>query len=338
VNIVTRKLTFGFLYDFRNPPEWRRPWADLYAETLEFIAWSESAGFDGAWVPEHHVAEDGYMPAPLVALSAIAARTSTIKIGPAVALAPLYHPVRFAEECAVLDILSNGRLEIALAIGYRKRETDAYGVDFTHRGSRFDEFLQIVSKLWAGETVSFEGQYYTVKNAALMPPPTRGHIPLYIGGFADKALERVAKYGDGYFGDEKLSDRYKAKLRALGKDPEMARIRIPGLFLAVAHDPQQAMEELAPYYHYVNNAYGAWANEDRGFGSESALEPMTMEQFKASGIVQILTPGEAIDRFRAMQARMAVEHVMMAMPAGFAPAKFVKYAEVFAREVIPAFR
>ena len=118
----------------------------------------------------------------------------------------------------------------------------------------------------------------------------------------------------------------------------MARVRIPGLFLVVAHDPGQAMEELAPHYHYVNNAYGAWANEDKAFGSETAtLKPMTMEQFKASGIVQILTPGEAIDRFKAMQARMPIEHIMMAMPAGLAPAKFVKYAEVFAREVIPAF-
>jgi alkanesulfonate monooxygenase SsuD/methylene tetrahydromethanopterin reductase-like flavin-dependent oxidoreductase (luciferase family) len=187
--------------------------------------------------------------------------------------------------------------------------------------------------------VSFEGRYYSVKNASLMPPPTRGHIPLYIGGSADKALEWVAQHGDGYFSEEMQCDRYKPKLRALGKDPEMAHVRIPGLFLAVAHDPEQAMEELAPHYHYVNNAYGAWANEDRAFGCETAtLKSMTMEQFKAGGIVQILTPGEAIDRFKAMQARMPIEHIMMAMPAGLAPAKFVKYPEVFAREVTPAFR
>ena len=94
--------------------------------------------------------------------------------------------------------------------------------------------------------MSFEGRYYSVKNASLMPPPTRGHIPLYIGGSADKALEWVAQHGDGYFGEEMQCDRYKPKLRALGKDPEMAHVRIPGLFLAVAHDPEQAMEELAP--------------------------------------------------------------------------------------------
>ncbi len=116
------KLSFGYLYDFRNPEQWRRPWNSLYQETLDVVAWSETAGFGGAWVPEHHGADDGYMPVPNLALAAMAARTTIIRIGAAVAIAPLYHPVRFAEECAILDILSNGRLETALAIGYRRRE------------------------------------------------------------------------------------------------------------------------------------------------------------------------------------------------------------------------
>src|ERR1700741_818129 len=175
---------------------------------LDLIAWTEGAGFAGAWIPEHHGAEDGYMPSPLVALAAAAARTKTIKLGSAVALAPLYHPVRFAEDCAVLEILADGRLEMALAIGYRRRETEAYGVDFTTRGRRFDEFLEIVRGLWAGETVPFEGPHYTGKDAVTRPPAPRGRIPLYIGGFAEKALARVAKYADGYFGNEEVCAAY----------------------------------------------------------------------------------------------------------------------------------
>jgi alkanesulfonate monooxygenase SsuD/methylene tetrahydromethanopterin reductase-like flavin-dependent oxidoreductase (luciferase family) len=332
-------LTFGYLYDFRNPPPWRRGWEDLYAETLDFIGWSESVGFEGAWVPEHHLAEDGYMPSPTVALAAIAARTKTLRLGSAIALAPLYHPVRFAEECAVLDILSNGRLEMALAIGYRRRETNAYGVDFSTRGRRFDEFLEIVRRLWAGETVSFEGKHYNVKDASIMPRSPRGQIPLYIGGFADKALERIAKYADGYFGNEEFCDQYAEKLRAQGKDPAAAGIRIQGLFVMVARDPERAMHEVAPYFHYVNNTYGAWLNEDRasGVGDAALLKPMTLEEFKASGVLRILTPGQAIDFFKAMQTRIPVEHFMMMLPAGLPPAKFVEYAEVFAKEVIPAF-
>jgi alkanesulfonate monooxygenase SsuD/methylene tetrahydromethanopterin reductase-like flavin-dependent oxidoreductase (luciferase family) len=338
---VKRKMTFGYLYDFRNPPEWRKPWADLYAQTLEFITWSESIGFEGAWVPEHHGAEDGYVPSPLVVLAAIAARTKTIKLGSAIALAPLYHPVRFAEECAVLDILSNGRLEIAVAVGYRRREAQAYGVDFSSRGRRTDEFLEIVRRLWAGETFSYEGKHFTLKNASIVPTPTRGRIPLYLGGFTDKALERTAKYGDGYFGNMEICDLYAQKLRAGGKDPASARIRIQGLFVLVAHDPHKAMHELAPYFHYVNNAYGTWLNEDRastGFGAETLLKPMTLEAFKASGILRILTPSQAIEMFNGMLSKAPVEHFMMMMPAGLPPSKFAEYAEVFAKEVMPAFR
>ena len=337
---MKRKLTFGYLYDFRNPQPWRRPWADLYAQTLEFISWTETIGFEGAWVPEHHAAEDGYAPSPLVILAAIAARTRNIKIGSAIALAPLYHPVRFAEECAVLDILSNGRLEMALAIGYRRREAEAFGVDFSTRGRRTDEFLEIVRRLWAGETFSYAGKHFTLQNASIVPTPLRRRIPLYIGGFTDKALERTAKYGDGYFGNEEVCDLYAAKLRALGKDPEQGKVRIQGLFTLVAQDPGKALEEVAPYYHYVNNAYGQWLDEDRAAtGLDGALlKPMTLEAFKASGILRILTPGQAIDTFNNMLAKAPVEHFMMMAPPGLPFAKLSEYAQLFAKEVIPAFQ
>jgi alkanesulfonate monooxygenase SsuD/methylene tetrahydromethanopterin reductase-like flavin-dependent oxidoreductase (luciferase family) len=338
---VNQKLSFGYLCDFRNPQPWRRPWADLYAETLDFIAWSESVGFEGAWLPEHHCAEDGYLPSPLVTLAAVAARTKRLKLGSAVALAPLYHPVRFAEECAIVDILSGGRLEMSIAVGYRRREAEAYGVDFSTRGRRTDEFLEIVRRLWAGESVTFEGKFFQVKNAAIVPPPIRGHIPLYLGGFADKAIERTAKYGDGYFGNMEIVDLYAEKLRAVGKDPAQARIRIQGLFVLVAKDPERAWHELGPHFHYTNNAYGQWLNEDRastGFADKALLKPMTLEKFKTSGILSILTPEQAIDMFRKMLAKAPVEHFMLLLPPGFPPGKFTEYAEVFAREVIPVFR
>src|ERR1019366_5905919 len=155
-----------------------------------------------------HLADDGDMPSPLIALAAIAARTKRMKLGSGIALAPLYNPMRFAEDCAVLDIISGGRLEVGLAIGYRRRETAAFGVDFTKRGRMFDEWLQITTRLWAGETVDFAGQYYTLTGAKLMPPAPRGRIPLYIGSFTDKAMERVARYGDGFIGSGDLCNMY----------------------------------------------------------------------------------------------------------------------------------
>lgn len=335
---MQRKLSFGYLYDFRNPAQWERPWSDLYAETLDVIAWSETVGFAGAWVPEHHNSADGYQPAPNVVLAAIAARTKTLRLGSAIALAPLYHPVRFAEEAAVLDILSGGRADVALAIGYRRSEYDAYGLDFSKRGRMFDEFLHIVTELWSGETVTYEGAHFTVKGAKIMPPSPQGRIPLYIGGFADRSLARVAKYADGYFGNVEFCDLYAEKLREQGKDPANAGVRIQGLFFAVADDPEKAMEELAPYYHEVNNSYGVWMAEDNAIGFDSAgLKPMSLEQFKKSGILEIATPSQAIEKFTELRTRTGAEHFMMMRPPGLPAERFTEYAQLFADKVIPAF-
>ena len=332
---MSSKLTFGYLYDFRNPPQWKRRPEDLYAEILDVVSWTEGAGFDGAWVPEHHLAEDAYMPSPLIALAAMAARTKRLKLGSGIALAPLYHPLRFAEDCAVLDILSGGRLEMGFAIGYRRREYAAFGVDFTKRGRIFDEWLQIVTRLWAGEEVSFQGQHFTLTAAKLMPAAPRGRIPVYIGSFTEKAMERVARYGDGFIGSGELCDLYAEKLRQQGKSQATARVRVTDLFFAVAHDPERAMHELAPFYHHVNNSYGEWFNEDK---SVEGLKTMSLEEFKSSGILQILTPEAAIAMLKAKQQRMPLEHVMMMMPPGLPAERFIEYAQIFASEVVPAFK
>jgi alkanesulfonate monooxygenase SsuD/methylene tetrahydromethanopterin reductase-like flavin-dependent oxidoreductase (luciferase family) len=331
------KLTFGYLWDFRNPAQWRQPWGPFYAETLDLIAWTESIGIQGAWVPEHHLASDGYIPAPNLILAAIAARTSTIRLGAAVALAPLYDPVRFAEECAVLDILSGGRLEMALAIGYRRREYEAMGAPFTKRGKRFDEFLAIAVPLLAGKTVDFEGEHYRVKGAALSPAPL-GKLPLYIGGFADKALDRVILHGDGYFGDPASSKKLAATLTERGIDPASLPVRVPDLYTMIADDPEAAQEELAPYYHHVATTYGAWAVEDNALGMDTpATEPMTLDVFKASGMLRIITPGEAIAQIGKLREQVPVEHYMFMRPPGLPAERFRHYAGVLAEKVIPAF-
>lgn len=333
------RLTFGYLFDFRNPAQWLRDWHELYQETVELAAWTEQAGFDAAWVPEHHLASDSYITSPMIALAAIAARTSRIRLGSAIALAPLYHPVRFAEDCVALDCISGGRIEMALAIGYRRREYEAYGLDFTKRGARFDEFLDIATRLWAGETVDFEGRHFTLNGAKLMPPAPRGHIPLHIGGFAPKALERVAKYADGYFGDTGAVAPYVEKLKEAGKDPSKARALATCLFMVVAENKAAAMEELAPYYHHVNNTYAEFMAEDQSIGMEDAkLAAMDLDAFKQSGILEIMTPDEAIARFRKMQDKTPpLEHLMFMRPPGLPADRFRAYAQLFADKVIPAF-
>jgi alkanesulfonate monooxygenase SsuD/methylene tetrahydromethanopterin reductase-like flavin-dependent oxidoreductase (luciferase family) len=332
-------MTFGYLFDFRNPPKWHRKPTDLYAQMLDFVPYTEQLGFEKVWLPEHHVAEDGYLPSPLIMMAAFAARTKTLAIGSAVALTAFYHPVRFAEDCSILDIISDGRIELALALGYRKRETDAYGLDFRTRGGRMTEFLEIVRRLWDGETFSYEGKHFNLTNAAVSPLGPRGQIPLFIGGFSDKAMQRAARFGDGYFGNVEVFETYREKLRECGKDAANARIYVQDLFTLVADDPEKALHELAPYFHHVNNSYGQWLNEDKYDNMiqvDVHPEEMSLETFKAQGMLKVLTPDQAIDHFKAMRAKAPVEHVMLAIPPGLPVAEFAPYAETFATKVMPA--
>jgi len=332
---------FGFIYDFRNPPEWERPYPTIYAETLDFISWSETIGFDSAWAPEHHAASDGYLPSPMTALAAIAARTKRLRIGSAVALAPLHHPLRFAEDCAIVDIIADGRLEVGVALGYRRIETDAFGIAFKTRVSRMEEFLEIVPRLWRGERFSYQGKHFQLTDAVITPLPPRGHIPLLVGGFSDKAVDRVARLGDAYLGMMDMADLYRDRLKAHGKDPSAARIVVPSVNLVVDHDPERALEELAPYYHYVNNMYGVWLNEDQFAGRidlDTAPKSMSLDAFKASGLLQVLTPAAAIAFIKDMQAKGPLDQMLMSVPPGIPLARFARHAELFAKEVIPAFR
>jgi alkanesulfonate monooxygenase SsuD/methylene tetrahydromethanopterin reductase-like flavin-dependent oxidoreductase (luciferase family) len=132
----------------------------VYAEAIDLFAWAETLGFGAAYVFEHHFTDDDYMSSPMVAATAIAARTKQMRVGPDIAILPLYDPVRVAEDGAVLDLISNGRLDFGVGLGYRPEEYAGYGLDIKSKGSRANEALEIIRRLWQGETVSFHGKHF----------------------------------------------------------------------------------------------------------------------------------------------------------------------------------
>lgn len=331
-----RPLRFGYLLDFRNPAPWPRRWEEIYAESLDFIAWCESIGFEIAWLPEHHGIEDGFLSSPLMIGAAVATRTKQLRISTGVALAPLYHPVRLAEDVAALDLLSAGRAELAVGLGYLKSETDAFGIDFKSRGRRTDELLQVVTRLWDGETVTFNGEFFNLDKARISPLPVqKPRIPILIGGLSRPGIRRAARYGDGFFGAVENYAAYREELSAAGKARDSARFDLASdMWLLVADDPDQAFEETAPHYYYQINTYAKWHAE-----TSWGMQPMDFETFKKSGAVRVLTPEAAIDFLRGRQgAAPTMESFCMAVPPGLPLPKFAKYAELFAKRVIPAFR
>jgi len=334
---VSQHLRFGFGFDLRNPPAWQRPLPDLYAETLDFINAIDGMGFESVWLAEHHCMEDGYNPSPFMFGAAVAARTRNVRISSGVSLAPFYHPVRLAEDLAVLDIISNGRVDYAPALGYLEWEADSYGLDFRKRGRVTDEILQIVRRLWRGETVSYEGECFNIRNARCRPLPVQQpSIPIFVGGTARPGLRRAARYGDGYIGTPLFWSRYLEEVRACGKDESDARIVCmdgANMWLLVSEDPEKALEEVAPHAHYQINMYAEW-QEHEAVG----IKKMDLETFKKEGPLRVLLPDQAIDYIRSQIDMAPIEGFCMQMPAGFPLSRMAEHAELFARKVIPAFR
>jgi len=220
-------------------------------------------GLNEAWVPEHHGAADGYAPSPLGRAGGdrCAHQDNQTRFGNRAGASVPPRTFRGGVRGARHPV--QRPLEMAVAIGYRRREAEAYGADFSTRGRRTDEFLEIVRRLWAGETFSFEGKHFNLKNAVdCSLPKSRTHTALS-GRITDKAMERTAKYGDGYFGNMEFVTSTQRSCAPAARIRPVRESASRDCFVLVANDPEKAMHEVAPYFHYVNNAYGEWLNEDR---------------------------------------------------------------------------
>jgi probable F420-dependent oxidoreductase len=169
-----------------------------YAQSLEEVVKAEDLGFDSVWMEEHHSVTDHYWPSPLTVLAGYATRTRRLLLGTDIIVAPFHHPVRLAEDAAMVDVMSNGRLILGLAIGYKPDEFALYGADLEKRGARFEEQLAIVKALWGGERITHKGRFYTVEGRLEPPPVSRPHPLLWIGGWGDLTLKRAATLADNW--------------------------------------------------------------------------------------------------------------------------------------------
>ena len=272
---------------------------ELYAAALEIASWSESRGCLSAVLCEHHMADDGYLPAPLTLASAMAARTSTLPITVAVVLLPLHDPIQLAEEMAVLDIISNGRVIYVAAIGYRPVEYEMYGVDYHRRGKIADAKLGVLLQAKAGLPFEYEGRRGQVTPA----PVTPGGPMVAWGGGSIAAARRAGRFGLGFFGqkgDPALGVAYEEAARAAGHEPGMCLLppADAATTVFVAEDVDAAWDELGPYLMHDVRSYAAWNEGNTDTASLSFVE--TAEELRKENTShRILSVPEAIDFVRA---------------------------------------
>jgi alkanesulfonate monooxygenase SsuD/methylene tetrahydromethanopterin reductase-like flavin-dependent oxidoreductase (luciferase family) len=184
------------LHGFRNPPATGLTFPQFYRRTLDQIVLAEQLGYDHVWITEHHFVDDGYMPSPLVVSGAIAALTERIMIGQDVMLLPFVNPVRLAEDLAVLDNLSNGRIMLGAGMGYVPSEFAGMGVPRAERRARMDDTLEILRRAWTHEEFDYEGEVYQVEKVRVRPRPVQpGGPPLWVAAMSEAGARRAARFG-----------------------------------------------------------------------------------------------------------------------------------------------
>ncbi|NNL86403.1 MAG: LLM class flavin-dependent oxidoreductase [Myxococcales bacterium] len=335
----TQPLRFGLWYAFRNPAAWRRPFPELYAEVFEQIRWAEDIGFDDVWLTEHHFCEDGHAPSILPLAAAIAALTSRIRIGTGVLLLPLHNPVRVAEDGATIDIISNGRFELGVGVGYRPQEFPPLGAELSERATRTDEGLEIIRRLWSGETLRFSGRHHQFENVKLEPMPVQNPPPIWVGGFSPASVRRAARWGDGYLGtadDGSLSALYREELDKAGKDRDSGRLAGGHFWMIASRDPEKTWAELAPHVLYQMQVYNQWLAEA---GQALFPEMKDLDDLRATGLFKVLAPADVIREIEGYLAVCPLErYYSWTIPPGVPAAAMNPYLELFASEVIPHFR
>lgn len=318
-------------YDLRHPPQFAPTAPTIYSTALDQIAWGERVGFDQVSFGEHHQAEDGYNPCPLNFASAIGGRTRRMQVRIGVIVAPLYSPIRLAEEIAVTDNILGGRLEVGFGAGYMPDDFAAFEQPYAGRGQRLEDIVTILRRAWSGEAFSYAGT--TVR---VTPRPVQDPMPIYIGGNSAKAIERAARIGDG-FHTARAEDYelYRAACVQIGKpDPGPLPPQGPIFLWVTEDDKDRTWEWLEPHVRHQVDTYARWSSAAFGRPDMGAFVPKDGAALRDSDAYQVMTPDEAVAFGRSLgdEGRLHFSPLL----AGIDPARSWEMLDLVERAVLPA--
>ena len=329
-------MRFGLVYDFRNPAQWRKPWADVYAGLLDQIAFADELGYDSIWLTEHHFVEDGYTPSPVPLMAAIAARTRRVEISTDILILPLYHPVKLAEDIATIDILSRGRVMLGVGSGYRDEEFAAFGTSRRERASRMEEGVAVLRGCWGERPISFAGRHYRLDAIDVVPKPVqKPHPPLWMAATAEPAARRAARLGLHLLPQADRTGGYDAwvdELQRHDMKPDEFRVGlIKSWFLSDSGRQDPLWEVIRERERYRGSTYAPWLAAGYVRPGPGAV-PIDQGYMIGSA-------SEVIQQIDGLTKSLPVTDIMgWGTPPGIEPTEMNARIERFAREVIPHFR
>ncbi|MFC4374188.1 LLM class flavin-dependent oxidoreductase [Nocardia halotolerans] len=292
-------MDVGLVFDLRNPAQWQRPWADHYARALEFCEEADHRGAGGIWFTEHHLFEDGYLPQPLTFAAAAAARTHRVRIGTAVVLPALRKPAQLAEEAALVDLISGGRLELGLGAGYRVPEYQLFDAEFSKRFRRTGETIAQILRLW--------------ETGGVTPGPIQDPVPVWGGFYGPRGARLAGQLGIGLLHiSHEMFAHYQAGLAEGGHNLDLAQVSdlVP---IVLADDPDAAWERIGPHLAHQKNTYRRSSVEGTDRPAPPVLTSAQLRERPADGswaALEILTPEQAAVRINDRIAGLPVRHLL----------------------------
>ncbi len=318
-------------FDMRAPIDGPAASADLYQTALEMAEWGEQHGCLLIQVSEHHASPDGFLPSPLILAAAIAARTTSAPIMVGAVLLNLYDPIKLAEDMVVLDIVSRGRVQYTIGLGYRAEEYAMFGVEMRRRGKLMDEKLDALKRALAGERFEYQGRPVHVTPGSYTPTGPR----LLYGGGSEAAARRAGRFGLGFMaegGAPGLAQVYRDAAVSAGHEPGMVIIpdRSMATSLFVARDVDAAWQQIGPFLLHDAQMYSDWMGSESPSISKS--DASSVEELREeNGAYRILTPDAAVQ-----QIRTGKPLALQPLCGGCPPELAWESLRLIAEEVLPA--
>ncbi len=293
------------------------PLEDVYARALERIEIMDRGGFDAVWLAEHHFTTFSVCPSVHMLGTLAAARTTRLRIGTAVSLAALYHPLRLAEEVALLDMLSGGRVNWGAGRGFAPTEFKAFGVPPQESAERFREAVDIVLQAWTKERLTFAGAHFRFDDIEVLPKPLqRPHPPVWMAATSEAAIDWAAGRGfsilmDPHASMTELGDkrrRYAHKLAAAGlsdagRDIPMARL------IALAPTTGEAEAVARRGAQWLVDAY-AGPQHQKALQMTRTYDGKDPVQHYVDSVILHGTPASVVDQIGRLKEEIGLNYLM----------------------------